>query len=244
VGSEIQSTRGQNPRSRACFTLIELLVVVAIIAVLIAMLLPSLAQARYKAKLLTDTNQLKSWGNYLTMYASDNRDFFPCHGKLGTWWWWPCGGDPSASEYGGYWSYAPPFVDLMYPKYIPAGLENMFFCPLDSWRSYTRQWPLTQQFYGFSYAYLGSYGTDPDPTRVTYAARCKTLSDPVSGLMADQECWTPQQGWIWNHAPDVAGGFGSLGIPSTVNILYTDSHVELTPVPSLWYPYNVAYVPQ
>jgi prepilin-type N-terminal cleavage/methylation domain-containing protein/prepilin-type processing-associated H-X9-DG protein len=56
------------------FTLIELLVVVAIIALLIAILLPSLGRAKESAKLASCGSRLKSWGLAMNMYAqaSDN----------------------------------------------------------------------------------------------------------------------------------------------------------------------------
>ena len=66
-----------NCPSNAGFTLIELLVVIAIIAILAALLLPTLAIAKqksYTVKCMSNQGQI---GKAYMMYTDDNRDYYP-----------------------------------------------------------------------------------------------------------------------------------------------------------------------
>ncbi len=69
----------RNPKRRTpkTFTLIELLVVVAIIALLIAILLPALQRAKRQALQLKCATHMRSLRNAANLYAADNRDYIP-----------------------------------------------------------------------------------------------------------------------------------------------------------------------
>lgn len=64
-------------RRLRAFTLIELLVVISIIALLLAVLLPSLARARHQAKSTVCLSNLRSVGISLYAYANENRERMP-----------------------------------------------------------------------------------------------------------------------------------------------------------------------
>jgi len=82
----MNSSRGS---SRA-FTLIELLVVVAIIAVLAAMLLPSLKAAKDKAKAVQCVNNQRQLSAAMVMYSDDFGGVIAPYAFFGTgqYWWW------------------------------------------------------------------------------------------------------------------------------------------------------------
>jgi prepilin-type N-terminal cleavage/methylation domain-containing protein/prepilin-type processing-associated H-X9-DG protein len=64
-------------QNRNAFTLIELLVVVAVIAVLVALLLPALQQARNYSLRMSCTSNLKQICMAFSMYLGDNKGAYP-----------------------------------------------------------------------------------------------------------------------------------------------------------------------
>jgi prepilin-type N-terminal cleavage/methylation domain-containing protein len=67
------------------FTLIELLVVVAIIALLMAILLPALARVRKQAKAMVCLSRLKQWGTTFALYMEENEGCLPAGSVNAVW---------------------------------------------------------------------------------------------------------------------------------------------------------------
>ena len=115
-------------RERRAFTLIELLVVVAIIALLVALLLPSLARAKELTRRAICATNLHHWFQGASLYAQDYDGSYP--GVI-------------------QWAYNEVFVNTigpvdigtsMYPammKYIP---RDLMFCPSYERTGYTDTW--------------------------------------------------------------------------------------------------------
>lgn len=68
---------------RRGFTLIEMLVVIAVIAVLVALLLPALAKARQKAADVNCASQQRQVGISIAMYLADNNGWLPFNDAYG-----------------------------------------------------------------------------------------------------------------------------------------------------------------
>ena len=69
------------------FTLIELLVVIAIIALLMSILMPTLAKARKMTRAVMCAAQEKQWGSFFLMYTDDFDGSFMGGRNTGSDWW-------------------------------------------------------------------------------------------------------------------------------------------------------------
>jgi prepilin-type N-terminal cleavage/methylation domain-containing protein/prepilin-type processing-associated H-X9-DG protein len=123
------------------FTLIELLVVIAIIAILAAMLLPALSQAKNRAQSISCMNSLKQMMTACVMYTGDYHDYYPPNpddGGSNPGYEWVCGdvegwmptiATGGNTDAGNSTYLTNPNDDLLAP--YTAGSAGIFKCPAD-----------------------------------------------------------------------------------------------------------------
>lgn len=125
--------RAYSPRRRPfAFTLIELLVVIAIIAILAAILLPVLAQAKKKAQGTYCVNNMKQLDIAWLMYAADSQDRVPWNYRNSIFGGWVNGDQSVASQevVPDYLSTFPSFTPPLLGPYV-ASNTKVFKCPAD-----------------------------------------------------------------------------------------------------------------
>ncbi len=186
------------------FTLIELLVVVAIIAVLVAILLPALSRARKSSQKIACAANLHQLGYATTMYLQDNDDiYYPDQNKWYSW-----------------WVFIHPYV---------ADLNKIMHCP--AWRGDTHWWSSGIGWgYGYNFEFNNKSTTRVNPYTIMIADGSWHYGALYRGSYS-WAGWTHYVGIEIFNDPDnfntssMGGGvypFHSLGI----NALFADRHVE------------------
>ena len=160
---------------RRFFSLLELLIVVAVIAILIGILLPSLQKARAAAFRIDCISRLKQLGAASQMYVNDNAEYVvPCRASNGYW-----------HKKGKLLTYAFPQFDSSMRSYDPYKVTNFLHCPADP----NRKGLLSgisnvESAEPFSYGYTELAGDSTYPANVAFAAKkISKLKYPSAGIM-------------------------------------------------------------
>ena len=164
------------------FTLIELLVVIAVIAILAALLLPALQDARARATLTTCLGHAKQLGLAISSYTTSSDDTLP-PAKWGT--------------YSGH-TIARAWIDVLYPGYVDD--KKGFQCPADdvtnnfagyyeSGPSYPRYW----SSYSMTMRCMDPFG-DHTPCNASLATHASWTDKQI--LLGDSECNFLQPEWF------------------------------------------------
>ena len=145
---------------RCAFTLIELLVFIAIIAILAALLMPTLSKAKNQAGKVTDLNNLKQMMVAMHVYASDDGDVLPSAnwdaggGSLPGWLYTPSGFNSYDLKTGQLWPilrdakvYVCPNDDLQMWHWSDLKQKNM------QRQQQLSSYALNGAIVGYSYAY-------------------------------------------------------------------------------------------
>lgn len=218
---------------RRGFTLIELLVVVAILALLTALMVPSLARARLRAKHTACSANLRTLGQATTMYLDENGgNFFryfidvttPQTGRV---WWF-------GFELNGPGSMMNRPLDKMQSPLAPytAGLDNRMQCPLFPYDDpgYFPKFIAHAASYGYN-KLLGPTSANAVSRRDTYANRGATLMVFADGIQFDSPFGFNEGHYIEYNSlvtSPSAGldGYAHFRHDKRANLVYLDGHVD------------------
>lgn len=168
---------------RSAFTLIELLVVIAIISLLMAILVPTMTQAKERTRRIVCLNNIHSFIVGIQMYASQNNDALPNGG----------GHTPILSR-----ETIDTLAELM-------GNDQAMVCP---WLGKQFDGPVGWNYYGYlfiGYNYLGGYQETPWPliglAEDTWISPQQATDKPLMPIITELNAWTKHPGHRMTFAP-------------------------------------------
>ncbi|UCE99129.1 MAG: prepilin-type N-terminal cleavage/methylation domain-containing protein [Planctomycetota bacterium] len=240
-----------NKRFLTGFTLIELLVVIAIIALLMSVLMPTLAKARKLTKAAMCMSNEKQWGSFFTMYTDDYHGSFMPSRVTGDWrddWWavmepyykdrsllcCPMATDPDKNPWEGYGNYG-----TWGPTWFPDGFYGSY--GINAWVSNPTF--NTGETYGSDIRDAGN------PTKYWRSTNVKGQSSiPLLGDAWWDQAWAEADDLI----PSYPGGFEGTADDMAhfclnrhdgfINMLFMDYSIRKVRIPDLWtFPWHRGY---
>jgi prepilin-type N-terminal cleavage/methylation domain-containing protein/prepilin-type processing-associated H-X9-DG protein len=145
-GAGIKISNRERGWFREAFTLVELLVVISIIAILLAVLIPSMNRAKKQARAVIDISNLKQWGLLYSISCEDNGGYFFSGQVNGSYL-----GGADGADYGRYWRAA------MKP-YAKDG--KMWLCPETVKPQFVGDMPAKGALADVAWKYKGDNGDD------------------------------------------------------------------------------------
>lgn len=234
---------------RRAFTLIELLVVVSIIALLIAILLPTLGKAKWSALKVENQANMRQWGIGLSGFAADNNFRFPYNGADAALNESKTEAVPGAGLRGGRdWAWCATdvqhmWIDYIMPNYTSAkeGEKNVLYNPTQQWHrindltlrggliGYQYMPHRTPPKAGVNYSPAGSNWV----TKTRFDERDETTGESLADLpiLVDQLQSAGPNGWISGNGTPYSSWAQEGGIPEGAHYMFEDGHVT-------WLPFN------
>ncbi len=197
------------------FTLVELLIVIAVIALLLAILLPALGKAKSTAKRVKCAGNLKQIDLAMHLYLAGNNDTYPCaEDPVSTkppYWLWMGRG----------WrSYIKPYLG----GNIDVNNPSVLLCPGD--RTEAAKYQLTSYAYSMAFYHSPEQIDDMNNVENTYIhtnespssvpQRSCDVANPAGKILIGE--------WLSNHSP-VEKDYGWWCWEGRRNYLFADGHV-------------------
>jgi prepilin-type N-terminal cleavage/methylation domain-containing protein len=210
VTCSARAGRADGPASASAFTLIEMLVVVAVIAILIALLLPALAGGKERARRVTCKNHLRQFILAVHLYAGENEDRLP---------------DGQSENSNPADEHTPVISGRTRAALIQMSDDaRIIECPnLGAPFNTTQGWYYADYGYVIGYNYLGGHTNTPWPDYGEFAGWVSpqtAADDPSLPLVSDLNDWSPGYGMTFApHGPNgPIGREGSFNNPSAVGV--------------------------